>query len=146
MIAGKQTRELPWPAAGRFPAEGAVWPRRRLDKALIDAAAEAGAEVRWETPGEPLLDDAGRVFGILAGDTKVEAGLVVAATGPPGKVARMLGAERVRRRAVRPGDPHLRRVAAATTTGTSRRASRCATSTVSRCRATGGCSPPATEP
>ena len=49
----------------------------------------------WETSGEPLLDDTGRVFGILAGDTKVEAGLVVAATGPPGKVARMLGAERV---------------------------------------------------
>ena len=95
MIAGKQTRELLWPATGRFPAEGAVWPRRRLDKALIDAAAEAGAEIRWETPGEPLLDDTGRVFGILAGDTKVEAGLVVAATGPPGKVARMLGAERV---------------------------------------------------
>jgi menaquinone-9 beta-reductase len=95
MIAGKRTRELPWPATGRFPAEGAVWPRRRLDKALIDAAAAAGAEIRWETPGEPLLDDNGRAFGILAGDTKVEAGLVVAATGAPGKVARMLGAERV---------------------------------------------------
>ncbi|MGH9132460.1 MAG: NAD(P)/FAD-dependent oxidoreductase, partial [Ilumatobacteraceae bacterium] len=95
MIAGKQIRELPWPAAGRFPAEGAVWPRRRLDKALIDAAAEAGAEIRWETPGEPLLDDAGRAIGILAGETKVESGLVVAATGPPGKVARMLGAVRV---------------------------------------------------
>ena len=46
-------------------------------------------------PHQPLLDDSGRVFGILAGDTKVEAGLVVVATGPPGKVARMLGAERV---------------------------------------------------
>ncbi|MGA0034591.1 MAG: FAD-dependent oxidoreductase, partial [Ilumatobacteraceae bacterium] len=25
MIAGRQTRELPWPASGRFPGYGAVW-------------------------------------------------------------------------------------------------------------------------
>ena len=129
MIAGKRTRELPWPASGRFPADGAVWPRRRLDKALIDAAAEAGAEIRLETPGEPLLDDSGASwFGILAGDTKVEAGLVVAADRAAGKVARMLGAERdpTSRSAWRFARTSSRR---ATTTGISRRASRCATST-----------------
>ncbi|MEL6984836.1 MAG: RDD family protein, partial [Actinomycetota bacterium] len=39
MIAGKTTRELSWPQTSRFPDHGAVWPRRRLDAALIDAAA-----------------------------------------------------------------------------------------------------------
>ncbi|MFP5333196.1 MAG: FAD-dependent oxidoreductase, partial [Acidimicrobiia bacterium] len=30
MIAGATRRELPWPWTSRFPAHGAVWPRRRL--------------------------------------------------------------------------------------------------------------------
>ena len=94
MIAGKQQRELPWGDGGRFPDHGAVWPRRRLDAALIDSAIEAGADVRFETEAEPLLDDDGRVTGVRVGTDKVDAGLVVAATGAPGKVARMLGAER----------------------------------------------------
>ena len=39
MIAGTRVRELPWGSpersdGGRFPAHGAVWPRRRLDAAL----------------------------------------------------------------------------------------------------------------
>jgi menaquinone-9 beta-reductase len=95
MIAGKRTRELAWPAGGRFPAHGAVWPRKRLDAALIDAAAAAGAEIRWDTAGEPILDADGRAIGIRAGGETVHADLVVAATGAPGRVARMLGAERV---------------------------------------------------
>lgn len=95
MIAGRRERELAWPGGGRFPAHGAVWPRRRLDAALIDAAAEAGAELRWETAGEPVLDESGAVVGIRAGDREVRADLVVVAAGAPGRVARMLGAERV---------------------------------------------------
>ncbi|MEM8924350.1 MAG: geranylgeranyl reductase family protein [Actinomycetota bacterium] len=94
MIAGKQVRELPWPTTSRFPNHGAVWPRRRLDAALMDAAAEAGAKVVWETEALPLTDDDGRVIGVTAGDKRVEADLVVVATGAPGQVARMLGAER----------------------------------------------------
>jgi geranylgeranyl reductase family protein len=94
MIAGKQVRELPWSDGGRFPAYGAVWPRRRLDAALIDAAVEAGADVRFETEAEPVFDESGRVTGVRAGIDTFDAGLVVAATGAPGKVARMLGAER----------------------------------------------------
>ncbi len=43
MIAGKQVRELPWPDGGRFPNHGAVWPRRSLDAALIDAAIDGGS-------------------------------------------------------------------------------------------------------
>jgi len=95
MIAGKRIRELAWPAGGRFPGHGAVWPRKRLDAALIDAAAAAGAEIRWDTAGEPILDADGRAIGLRAGGETVHADLVVAATGAPGKVARMLGAERV---------------------------------------------------
>ncbi|MDJ0769356.1 MAG: NAD(P)/FAD-dependent oxidoreductase [Ilumatobacter sp.] len=94
MIAGRQVRELPWPETGRFPSHGAVWPRRRLDAALIDAAVEAGADVRFETAGDPIVDDDGRVSGVRTAQGDIEAGLVVAATGAPGAVARTLGAER----------------------------------------------------
>jgi geranylgeranyl reductase family protein len=94
MIAGKTVRELPWPGTSRFPGHGAVWPRRRLDAALIDAAGAAGAELVWETPALPILEGE-RVVGVEAGAEKWSAGLVVAATGAPGTVARMLGAGRV---------------------------------------------------
>lgn len=94
MIAGKRERELPWSDGGRFPANGAVWPRRRLDAALVDAAADAGADVRFGAEAEPVSDDDGRVTGVRVGSEQIAADLVVAATGAPGKVARMLGAVR----------------------------------------------------
>ncbi len=94
MIAGKQVRELPWPGGDRFPNHGAVWPRRRLDAALIDAAVEAGADVRFETTGEVVFDDDGRAAGVATRHGRLDADLVVAATGAPGAVARQLGAER----------------------------------------------------
>ena len=94
MIAGKQVRELSWPSGGRFPNHGAVWPRRRLDAALIDAAVAAGADVRFETPGEPIVDEAGRVRGVRTAYGALDADLTVAATGAPGAVARALGADR----------------------------------------------------
>lgn len=99
MIAGTQVRELPWPDGGRFPNHGAVWPRRRLDAALIDAACDAGADVRFETAGAPITDRTGRVTGVRTSSGDIDAELVVAATGAPGSVARSLGAERV------PGEP-----------------------------------------
>lgn len=94
MIANKTVRELPWPSTSRFPDHGAVWPRRRLDAALIDAATEAGAEVVWETEALPTLDG-DRVTGVQAGGRTITADLVVVASGAPGAVARLLGAERV---------------------------------------------------
>ena len=94
MIANKTVRELPWPEGSRFPNHGAVWPRRRLDAALIDAAAEAGAEIIWETEALPEFEG-DRVIGVKADGQIHRADLVVAATGAPGAVARMLGAERV---------------------------------------------------
>ena len=108
MIAGKQVRELDWPTTDRFPNHGAVWPRRRLDAALMDAAAEAGAEVVCETEATPILDN-GRVTGVDAGGRTDR--------GRPDRRRRRRagcgGADARRRagarRAVRPGDPHLRR-------------------------------------
>jgi geranylgeranyl reductase family protein len=93
MIAGVKVRELAWPQTSRFPDHGAVWPRRKLDANLIDAATEAGATVVWETEALPMIDG-GRVTGVVAGGTEVPAGLVVLAAGAPGEAARMLGAER----------------------------------------------------
>ncbi len=122
MIAGSTRREMLWPATGRFGAHGAVWPRRELDKHLIDSAAEAGAEIVWQTealpafadgpsdPGpngaDPGDADAGpadagpaglnrAVIGVEAGGRLHRSELVVLATGAPGRAARMLGAVRV---------------------------------------------------
>jgi geranylgeranyl reductase family protein len=103
MIAGKQVRELDWPTTDRFPDHGAVWPRRRLDTALMDAAAAAGAEMVYETEALPRFsDDSGkgdRVIGVEAGDgptrRRIDAGLTIVAAGAPGAVAKMLGADRV---------------------------------------------------
>ena len=94
MIANKTERELLWPGTSRFPPYGAVWPRRRLDAALVDAAVEAGAEVRWESEAIPTIDG-GAVTGVESGADRVAADLTIVATGAPGVVARMLGAERV---------------------------------------------------
>lgn len=94
MIANSTVRELNWPDGSRFPNHGAVWPRRRLDAALIDAATTAGAEVIWETEALPLLDG-DRVVGVEAAGMIWRAPLTVIATGAPGKVAKMLGTDRV---------------------------------------------------
>ncbi len=99
MIAGQTERELAWPATDRFPRHGAVWPRRQLDAALIDTATKAGAEVVFETEAHPVIER-GRVVGVQTGanggDGPVHrADLVVVATGAPGSVARLLGADRV---------------------------------------------------
>ena len=93
MIAGRTERELLWPATTRFPSHGAVWPRRRLDAHLADAALEAGAEVVWDTEAVPVLDG-DRVVGVEAAGHRWDADLVVVAAGAPGAVARLLGADR----------------------------------------------------
>ncbi len=93
MIAGSVRRELPWPGTGRFPPYGAVWTRREMDEHLTGAAEEAGAELVFGTEALPAIED-GVVVGVRAGDATWRAGLVVVATGAPGRVARMLGAQR----------------------------------------------------
>jgi geranylgeranyl reductase family protein len=100
MIAGRRVRELPWTSperhgGERFPAYGAVWPRRRLDAALIDAAIDAGADVRFGSEVESLVTGhGGDVVGVTTASGGVGAELVVVAAGPQGAVARQLGAVR----------------------------------------------------
>ncbi|MCC5950752.1 MAG: geranylgeranyl reductase family protein [Acidimicrobiia bacterium] len=94
MIANRTTRELDWPANGRFPSHGAVWTRRELDRHLAEAAEKAGADVRWECTAVPVFDG-DRVVGVEVGDRLVRSGLTVLATGAPGAAARLVGAERV---------------------------------------------------
>ncbi len=96
MIAGSSRRELLWPADNRFGAHGAVWPRRALDKHLVEAAEEAGAEILWNTEVMPTLADDGTVAGVEESRDggRWRADLVVLATGAPGAAARVLGAGR----------------------------------------------------
>ena len=93
MIAGKRTRELAWPATGRFPSYGAVWPRRRFDTHLIDVAIAAGAEVRFGTEALPVLED-GAVVGTVAGGETFTAPLTILAAGAQGAAAKIVGCER----------------------------------------------------
>ena len=93
MIAGKTSRELAWPAGGRFPIHGAVWPRRRFDTHLVDVAIEAGADVRFGIEALPLLDGS-RVIGVRAGADTLIAPLTILAAGAQGAAAKMLGCER----------------------------------------------------
>lgn len=97
MIAGSTRRELLWPADNRFGAHGAVWPRRVLDKHLVEAAEEAGAEIVWNAEVMPTLADDGTVVGVEGAHSvgRWLAELVVLATGAPGAAARVLGAGRV---------------------------------------------------
>ncbi len=105
MIAGSTHRELDWPHTSRFANHGAVWPRRSLDKHLIDAANEAGVTIHWETEVTPIFSDSDdeQVIGVevqtsngagLAQGTKLLGDMVVVATGAQGQVAKMLGAVR----------------------------------------------------
>ena len=93
MIAGKTVRELAWPTSDRFPNYGAVWPRKRFDTFLIDAAIAAGAEVRFDCEALPVLDG-DRVTGVVAGGETFTAPLTILAAGAQGAAAKMLGADR----------------------------------------------------
>jgi geranylgeranyl reductase family protein len=93
MIAGRTTRELSWPSTGRFPSYGAVWPRHRLDAFLVDAAMDAGAEVRFGSEALPELDN-GRVVGVRTGTDVWRAPLTMLAAGAQGSAAKILGCER----------------------------------------------------
>ena len=94
MIAGKQVRQLDWPETSRFPQHGAVWPRRQLDTALMDAASEAGAETIYGTEVFPSVDADNRCVGVETPRGRWTADLVVLAAGAQGKAAQILGALR----------------------------------------------------
>ena len=94
MVAGGKVRELDWPQTSRFPAYGAVWPRRQLDTALMEAASAAGAQTIYNTEVLPDLDHEGRCTGVTTPNEIWTADLVVLAAGAQGRAARVLGAER----------------------------------------------------
>lgn len=89
--------------SGRYPAvagaDAMYSPRRtRLDKLLVDAAREAGAEVREGTIVEGLVEVDGRVGGVRlrrksGGRTDEHAAVVVGADGKNSTVARTVGAD-----------------------------------------------------
>jgi flavin-dependent dehydrogenase len=79
------------------PVDGidvAYAPRRTvLDKILVDAAREAGVEVREEYNVDELLVEDGTVVGIRRGDREDRARIVIGADGRNSHVARAVGAE-----------------------------------------------------
>ncbi|WP_432988883.1 NAD(P)/FAD-dependent oxidoreductase [Dactylosporangium sp. CA-233914] len=89
----------PFAVQGRPPAvDGAGHPycvrRTVLDRILVEAAREAGAEVREGVTVEGLLrDDDGRVAGVRGEDFEERAAIVVGADGLRSIVAREAGAE-----------------------------------------------------
>ena len=66
--------------------------RHVLDQILVDAAAEAGAEVREHFPVDEILSDGGRVTGVRSRDTVEQARIVIGADGLNSFVARSVDA------------------------------------------------------
>ena len=86
------------PVAGIDLASGDVplglGPRRsQLDKVLVDAAVEAGAEFRERFAVQELIEEDGRVGGVAGRDGREHARLVVGADGRNSALARAVGAE-----------------------------------------------------
>jgi flavin-dependent dehydrogenase len=87
----------PFALTGSPPASDGVTegyaPRRTvLDTLLVEAAAEAGAEVRTGFPIDQLVFEDGAVVGIRSGDTVERARVVVGADGRNSSVARAVSA------------------------------------------------------
>jgi 2-polyprenyl-6-methoxyphenol hydroxylase-like FAD-dependent oxidoreductase len=73
--------------------------RVTLDELLVNAAAEAGAEVRTRTAATGLVMDRGRVAGVTTAAGELRAPLVVGADGTRSAVAKMVGAHEYQRTA-----------------------------------------------
>jgi flavin-dependent dehydrogenase len=80
--------------------DGLYAPKRTvLDRILVDAAREAGAEVRFGVGvGDLLRDDSGRVIGVAGHDEErnefeARAAITIGADGVKSKVAQVVGAE-----------------------------------------------------
>jgi flavin-dependent dehydrogenase len=73
-------------------AEGYAPRRTVLDSLLVEAAAEAGAEIRTGFPVDELVFEDGAVVGIRSGDVVERARVVVGADGRNSFVARAVGA------------------------------------------------------
>jgi flavin-dependent dehydrogenase len=97
--ATRRVRFDPGPVVleGRWPAvdeiDALMSPRRTLlDKVLVDAAREAGAEVREGCAVDELLFEDGRVAGVRSGSVRERSRVVVGADGRHSRVAKAVGA------------------------------------------------------
>jgi flavin-dependent dehydrogenase len=94
-------QDITVPIEPRFGVSALYAPRRALlDRILVDAAAEAGAEVRYGVRiNDVITDDRGCVRGIVAvsGGTRhrIEADIVIGADGLYSTIAQRVGAARV---------------------------------------------------
>ena len=87
--------DTPVPAADVVAITGAPGlsvRRMALDEILVNAAADAGAEVRTQTRITGLVMDGGRVAGVTTPSEDLRAPLVVGADGTRSAVAQMVGA------------------------------------------------------
>ena len=73
-------------------AEGYAPRRTVLDSLLLEAAAEAGAEIRTGFPVDELVVEDGAVVGIRSGDVVERAGVVIGADGRNSFIARAVQA------------------------------------------------------
>jgi flavin-dependent dehydrogenase len=89
------TMEIGDGAPEKFPFPDASYCIRRsvLDKAILDAARKAGAEIRLNTRVTGILDDGHRVTGVQTPDGEIRARIVVGADGVQSTVARAVQAE-----------------------------------------------------
>jgi menaquinone-9 beta-reductase len=83
----------------RFGAPMVTARRITLDAILLDAAAEAGVEVRTQTSVSGLVEAGGRVAGVRTADGDLRAPLVVGADGARSTMARLVGAREYHRTA-----------------------------------------------
>ena len=88
---GPVVLEGTWP---EFDGADALYSPRRtlLDTVLVDAAREAGAEVREGFAVDELLYDGDRVAGVRSGSVRERARIVIGADGRHSRVAKAVGA------------------------------------------------------
>jgi menaquinone-9 beta-reductase len=111
IIGGGVRLELPWPDLASYPDYGLVRTRMDFDQILAERAVAAGAKLRLNTTvTEPVLDDNGRITGVIAktsdGEARFSAPLVVAADGNSTRLSLAMG---LRKRDDRPMGVAVRR-------------------------------------
>jgi menaquinone-9 beta-reductase len=111
IIGGGVRMELPWPDLASYPDYGLVRTRMDFDQILAERAVAVGAKLRMNTSvTEPVLDDNGRITGVVAktpdGEARFSAPLVVAADGNSTRLSLAMG---LRKRDDRPMGVAVRR-------------------------------------
>jgi geranylgeranyl reductase family protein len=111
IIGGGVRMELPWPDLASYPDYGLVRTRMDFDQILVERAVAVGAKLRLNTSvTEPIVDDTGRITGVVAktpdGEARFTAPLVVAADGNSTRLSLAMG---LRKRDDRPMGVAVRR-------------------------------------